>query len=94
MSVARAAAASGVRRQILAPAAGCHGRSDALLGMRPLFQYQLARGCCRWPDQSSILADTVDRPVTAAAMTRWHVVWNRGALPSPLERRWAAIHWP
>ena len=54
--------------------------SEALFGVRPVLQDELAerRGC--WPDEGSVSADAADGPVGVPAMTGRHVIGDRRVL--------------
>ena len=54
--------------------------SEALFGVRPVLQDELAerRGC--WPDEGGVSADAADGPVGVPAMTGRHVIGDRRVL--------------
>src|ERR1700730_3186306 len=54
--------------------------SEALLGVRPVLQDEIAecRGC--WPDEGGVSADTADGPIGVTAMTGRHVIGERRVL--------------
>ena len=54
--------------------------SEALFGVRPVLQDELAERCGCWPDEGGVSADAADGPVGVPAMTRWHVIGDRGVL--------------
>ena len=63
----------------------CAGRtaeagSEALLGMRPALQNELAQSSGCRPNEGGISADTADSPVGVAAMTGRHMIGQCGAL--------------
>src|SRR6201988_2982060 len=52
--------------------------SEALLGVGPALQDQLAERGGGWADRSGLAANALDRPVGVAAMARRHVLRDRG----------------
>ena len=51
--------------------------SEALLGVRPVLQDELAERCGCWPDEGGVSADAADGPVGVPAMTGRHVIGDR-----------------
>ena len=61
--------------------------AEALLGVGPALQDQLAeRGGC-WADRSGLAANALDRPVGVPPMARWHVLGHCGVPMVLLARR-------
>ena len=54
--------------------------SEALLGMRPAIQDEIAQCCRRRPDEGGVSTDTANCPVGVTAMTGGHVIGERGVL--------------
>src|SRR3954451_13899305 len=54
--------------------------SEALFGMRPVLQDELAERCGCWPDEGGVSAHTGDGPVAVPAMTGGHVIGQRPVL--------------
>jgi hypothetical protein len=47
---------------------------EALFWMRLSLQDEVAQRRCRWPDAGGFLPDAIERPVSIALMTGWHVL--------------------
>jgi len=54
--------------------------SEALFGVRPVLQDELAERCGCWPDEGGVSADAADGPVGVPAMTGRHVIGDRRVL--------------
>ena len=52
--------------------------TEALFGMRPALQDQLAQRGRSWADRSGLAADALDRPVGVTPMARRHVLGHSG----------------
>src|SRR3954452_10281668 len=52
--------------------------TEALFGMRPALQDQLAQRGSSWADRSGLAANALDRPVGIASVARRHMLGHRG----------------
>src|ERR1700730_8659494 len=65
--------------------------SEALLGVRPVLQDELAERCGCWPDEGGVSADAADGPVGVPAMTGRHSIACAQRSARPWRRsRWCA----